>query len=52
MPKQLDDLVKKLRSEGHDEQSAYAIATSQLQKSGVLKPGTNKLSRKPKRKKQ
>ena len=50
MPKQLDDLVKKLRAKGHDEQSAWAIATSQLQKSGVLKKGTHKLNR-PRRKK-
>lgn len=45
MPKPLDDLVKKLRAKGHDEQSAYAIATSQLQKSGVLKKGTQKLNK-------
>lgn len=37
MPKILDDLVKKLMKKGHDKSSAYAIATSSLQKAGKLK---------------
>lgn len=36
MPKALEDLVKKLRAQGKSEQSAYAIATSALQKQGKL----------------
>ena len=44
MPKILEDLVSKLKAKSHDEQSARAIATSQLQKSGKLKPVTQKLA--------
>jgi len=53
MPKVLEDLVAKLKAEGHDDDSAWAIATSQLQKQGVLEKGTQKLAkkRKPRRKK-
>ena len=36
MPAILERLVKQLRAKGHSEQSAYAIATSTLQKSGSL----------------
>ena len=37
MPKILDRLVKQLRDKGFNKSSSYAIATSQLQKSGNLK---------------
>ena len=43
MPKILENLVKKLLSKGKSKSAAYAIATSQLQKTGKLKPKTNKL---------
>ena len=36
MPKILDRLVKQLRDKGFNKSSSYAIATSQLQKSGNL----------------
>ena len=39
-PQALENLVKKLRAEGMGKSKAYAIATAQLQKSGVLKKGT------------
>ena len=39
MPKILDRLVKQLRDKGFNKSSSYAIATSQLQKSGNLKKG-------------
>ena len=42
MPKILDRLVKQLRDKGFNKSSSYAIATSQLQKSGNLKKGSNK----------
>lgn len=48
MPKKLDDLVTKLKKSGKSESSAWAIATSALQKSGYLKEGTNKLAKKKK----
>ena len=41
MPKILDRLVSQLEAKGKSKKSAYAIATSQLQKSGNLKKGTN-----------
>ena len=44
MPTILDEMVEKLKSQGHDEQSAYAIATKALQKQGKLKPGSQKLT--------
>lgn len=37
MPKALEDLVAKLKRQGKDESSAYAIATAALQKRGILK---------------
>ena len=40
MPAILDRLVRQLRANGHSRASAYAIATSALQKSGNLKPGS------------
>jgi hypothetical protein len=45
MPKVLENLVSKLQGKGMDKSKAYAIATSQLQKRGVLKTGTQKLKR-------
>ena len=43
MPKILDKYVKGLKKKGYDESSAYAIATHNLQKKGVLKQGSKKL---------
>ena len=40
MPKILERLVKQLKANGKSTSSAFAIATSALQKSGNLKPGT------------
>ena len=40
MPKILDRLVGQLQAKGKDKGSAFAIATSTLQKSGNLKKGT------------
>lgn len=37
MPKELEDMVAKLKAQGKDEQSAYAIATAALQKQGKMK---------------
>src|SRR5678816_812798 len=42
MPAILERLVKQLRAKGYQKSSAFAIATSQLQKHGDLKKGTNK----------
>jgi hypothetical protein len=42
MPKILDEAVKQIKKKGADTSSAYAMATSALQKSGSLKPGSNK----------
>ena len=44
MPKVLEDCVKKLVDKGKDEKNAYAICTAQLQKAGVLKPGSDQLA--------
>lgn len=49
MPKILDRLVRQLRAKGKSESAAYAIATKALQKSGNLKPGTQKATAKGKR---
>lgn len=49
MPKILDRLVSQLKKNGKSEKQAYAIATSQLQKSGNLKKGTTKATAKGKR---
>jgi len=46
MPKILERLVKQLKDKGKSDSSAYAIATSVLQKSGNLKPGTQKATSK------
>lgn len=40
MPKVLENLVGKLKKKGMNEQKAYAIATSSLQKSGKMKKRT------------
>lgn len=48
MPKILERLKNQLEAKGHSESSAFAIATSQLQKHGVLKKGTQELTAKGK----
>ena len=50
MPKMLEDLVGKLQNKGMPKAKAYAIATSSLQKSGKLKPGTQKMAKGEKKK--
>lgn len=42
MPKILERLVSQLQAKGKSKSSAYAIATSSLQKSGNLKKNSNK----------
>ena len=42
MPKIMDRLVGQLKNKCFNKKSAYAIATSKLQKSGNLKKGTTK----------
>ncbi len=49
MPAILERLVNQLKAKGKSKSSAYAIATSALQKSGKLKKGTQKLTTKGKR---
>lgn len=49
MPKILERLVSQLKAKGKSESSAYAIATAALQRSGNLKPGTQKATAKGKR---
>lgn len=46
MPKILDRLVKQLIAKGKSKKSAFAIATSTLQKSGNLKSNTKKSTKK------
>jgi hypothetical protein len=46
MPAILDEAVKRLKAKGWGTSSAYAIGTSALQKSGSLKPGSNKPTKK------
>lgn len=46
MPKILERLVGQLQAKGKSKSSAYAIATSVLQKSGNLKKGTQKATSK------
>ena len=41
MPKLLEDAVRQIKKKGHSTSSAFAIATSALQKSGSLKKGHN-----------
>ena len=42
MPKALEKMVKALKKQGKSEQSAYAIATSALQKQGKMKKAKKK----------
>lgn len=49
MPAILDRLVQQLMAKGYSKESAYAIATAQLQKSGNLKKGTQEATAKGKR---
>ena len=49
MPAILDRLVRQLRAKGHNNASAYAIGTKALQRSGNLKPGTQKATPKGKK---
>lgn len=42
MPAILERLVKQLQAKGKSKSSAFAIATSTLQKAGDLKKGSNK----------
>jgi hypothetical protein len=46
MPKILERLVSQLQAKGKSKSSAFAIATSQLQKHGVLKPHSQELTAK------
>lgn len=46
MPAILERLVSQLMAKGKSKSSAFAIATSALQKSGNLKPGTQKATAK------
>ena len=46
MPAILDRLVGQLQAKGKSKSSAFAIATSALQKSGNLKKGTQKATAK------
>ena len=48
MPKILERLTSQLKAKGFSKGSAFAIATSQLQKHGVLKKGTQELTTKGK----
>jgi hypothetical protein len=45
MPKILDKYVKGMKKKGMPEDKAYAIATSNLQKKGVLEKGSHELKR-------
>lgn len=49
MPKILDEAVRKIKAKGHSTSSAFAIATSALQKAGDLKRGSNVATAKGKR---
>ena len=46
MPKILERLVGQLEAKGKPKSAAYAIATAALQRSGNLKPGTQKATAK------
>lgn len=46
MPAILKRLVSQLKSKGHDDESAHAIAVAALQRSGNLKPGTEEATSK------
>lgn len=45
MPKVLEQRVRAIMRKGTPRSNAFAIATSQLQKQGVLKKGTQKLAK-------
>lgn len=49
MPAIKERLRRQLQAKGHDKSSAYAIASSQLQKAGVLEKGSDKLTEKGKK---
>lgn len=49
MPKLLERLVSQLQAKGMPKARAYATATSTLQKSGSLKPGSQELTAKGKK---
>jgi len=49
MPAILERLVKQLQAKGKSKETAFAIATSVLQKSGNLKKGTQEATAKGKR---
>lgn len=49
MPAILERLVNQLKAKGKSKSSAFAIATSALQKSGNLKKGTQEATSKGKR---
>lgn len=49
MPAILERLVSQLRAKGKSKSSAFAIATSALQKSGNLKKGTQEATAKGKK---
>jgi hypothetical protein len=49
MPKLLERLVSQLEAKGMPKSKAFAVATSTLQKSGNLKPGTQQLTPKGKK---
>lgn len=49
MPKILDSAVRQIQAKHHTKSQAFAIATSALVKSGVLKPGTTQLTAKGKK---
>ena len=46
MPEILERAVRQLQAKGMDRSRAYATATSTLQKSGSLKPGSQQLTAK------
>lgn len=46
MPKILERLVNQLQAKGMPKSQSYAVATSQQQKAGNLKPGTSELTAK------
>ena len=51
MPKVLEERVKALEAKGMAKDKAFAIATSSLQREGVLKKGTQELTKKGSKKK-
>ena len=49
MPRLLERTRRQLQAKGHKKEAAYAIAKASLQKSGSMKPGSNKLTSKGKK---